>query len=177
MAGLKGGPTQDEVLAIALRKLALRPDDRVLDLGCGTGAVSIAMAATATEVVAIDRRPEAITFARSAAGEAGAANVSFLEAEAGDALPGLGVFDAAFVGGTRGIADLLPLLASRVRRGIVVNAVLVETLHQTIAAMESLGIYREAIHVQCARAVPLAGSVYFRPIDPVYVIVGEGRCS
>ncbi len=177
MAGLKGGPTQDEVLAIALQKLALRPGDRVLDLGCGTGAVAIAAAATAAEVVAIDRRPEAVAHARHAADEAGAANVSFLEAEAGEALPGLGTFDAAFVGGSRGLADLLPILAVRVRRRIVVNAVLIETLHRAIATMESLGIYREAVHVQVARAAPLAGSVYFRPIDPVYVIVGEGRCS
>jgi cobalt-precorrin-6B (C15)-methyltransferase len=177
MVGLKGGPTQDEVLAIALQKLALRPGDRVLDLGCGTGAVAIAAAATATEVVAVDRRPVAIAHARRAADEAGAANISFLEAEASDALPRLGAFDAAFVGGTRDLADVLPRLADHVRRRIVVNAVLVETLHRAIATMETLGIYREAIHVQCARAAPLAGSVYFRPIDPVYVIVGEGRCS
>ncbi len=177
MAGLKGGPTQDEVLAIALQKLALRPGDRVLDLGCGTGAVAVAAAATAAEVVAIDRRPEAIAHARHMADGAGAANVSFLEAEAGDALPRLGAFDAAFVGGTRGLEDFLPHLVDHVRRRIVVNAVLIETLHRAIATMESLGIYREAIHVQVARAAPLAGSVYFRPIDPVYVIVGEGRCS
>lgn len=177
MAGLKGGPTQDEVLAIALQKLALRPGDRVLDLGCGTGAVAIAAATTAGEVVAIDRRPEAVAYARNAAAGAGAGNISFVQAEGGDALPGLGAFDAAFVGGTRGLAELLPVLAERVRRRIVVNAVLVDSLHAAIAAMSALGIYREAVHVQCARAAPLAGSVYFRPIDPVWVIVGEGRCS
>jgi cobalt-precorrin-6B (C15)-methyltransferase len=177
MAGLKGGPTQDEVLAIALQKLALRPGDRVLDLGCGTGTVGIAAAATVSEVVGIDRRQEAIAHARHAAEEAGAENISFLEAEAGDVLPGLGAFDAAFVGGTRGLSALLPHLADHVRRRIVVNAVLIDTLNRAVATMESLGIYREAVHVQVARAAPLAGSIYFRPIDPVYVIVGEGRCS
>lgn len=177
MPGLKGGPTQDEVIAIALQKLALRPGDRVLDLGCGTGAVAIAAAATAAEVVGIDRRPEAIAHARHLAEAAEAANLSFLEGEAGDALPRLGAFDAAFVGGTRGLGDFLPHLADHVRRRIVVNAVLIETLYRAISTMESLGIYREAIHVQVARAAPLAGSVYFRPIDPVYIIVGEGRCS
>jgi len=177
MAGLKGGPTQEEVLAIALQKLELRPGDRVLDLGCGTGRVAIAAAAQAAEVVAIDRRPEAIALASRTAREVGADNISFLEAEAGAVLLGLGSFDAAFVGGSRGLDDLLVVLADRVRRRIVVNAVLVETLHRALVGMQALGIYEEAVHVQCARAVPLAGSVYFRPIDPVYVIVGRGRCS
>jgi cobalt-precorrin-6B (C15)-methyltransferase len=177
MAGLTGGPTQDEVLAIALQKLALRPGDRVLDLGCGTGTVAIAAAGTAAEVVAVDRRHEAIDHARQAASDAGAANIRFLGGEADQALRTLGTFDAAFVGGTRGLAETLPLLADRVRRRIVVNAVLVETLHRAVTTMQSLDIYREAVHVQCSRAAPLAGSVHFRPIDPVYVIVGEGRCS
>jgi cobalt-precorrin-6B (C15)-methyltransferase len=177
MAGLRGGPTQVEVLAISLQKLALRRGDRVLDLGCGTGAVTIATAATAAEVVGIDSRPEAISHARVSAAAAGVQNVTFLEADAAEVLSDLGAFDAAFVGGTRGLVDLLPLLAERVRRRIVVNAVLVETLQRAITGMQSLGIYREAVHVQVARAAPLGGSVYFRPIDPVYIIVGEGRCS
>jgi cobalt-precorrin-6B (C15)-methyltransferase len=177
MPGLKGGPTQEEVLAIAMQKLAIRPGDRVLDLGCGTGRVAIAVAETASEVVAIDRRPEAIALASRNANEAGSENISFLEGEADDLLPGLGTFDAAFVGGTRGLAELLPALVSQVRRRIVVNAVLVDTLHGAVSGLQALGCYEEAVHVLCARAAPLAGSIYFRPIDPVYVIVGRGRCS
>ena len=177
MAGLKGGPTQEEILAVALHKLELRPGDRVLDLGCGTGRVSIAAAAQAKEVVAIDRRPEAIAYASQQAEEANVDNIRFVEGEAVELLPGLGTFDAAFVGGSRGLDSLLNLLANQVRRRIVVNAVLIETLHAALARMNALAIYEEAVHIQCSRAIPLAGSCYFRPIDPVYVIIGRGRCS
>ncbi|HOT94420.1 MAG TPA: precorrin-6Y C5,15-methyltransferase (decarboxylating) subunit CbiT [Methanoregulaceae archaeon] len=177
MARLKGGPTQEEVLAVALQKLELGPDDRVLDLGCGTGSVSIAAAARVAEVVAIDRRPEAIAHAMQRAAEVEAGNIRFVEGEASNLLPALGRFDAAFVGGSRDLDTLLGTLADRVRRRIVVNAVLVETLSTALSRMNSLGIFEEAVHVQCSRAVPLAGSVFFRPIDPVYIIVGRGRCS
>ncbi|HEC57202.1 MAG TPA: cobalt-precorrin-6Y C(15)-methyltransferase, partial [Candidatus Syntrophoarchaeum butanivorans] len=50
---LKGVPTKEEVLAIALSKLALKEDDIVLDIGCGTGNVSVAMSGYVKQVYAI----------------------------------------------------------------------------------------------------------------------------
>jgi len=40
--------------------------------------------------------------------------------------------------------------------------------------MQRLGIFREAVQVQAARSHQLAGSIMFRPVDPVYIIVGSG---
>ena len=62
-----GGPTQDEVMAISLFKMGLRSEDTLLDLGCGTGKVSIAAAGLVQKVYAVDRRPEAISYAKNAA--------------------------------------------------------------------------------------------------------------
>ncbi len=51
---------------------------RVLDVGCGLGAKTVAMAASgAAEVVGVDTDPEKIHWARILAVEAGIANVSF----------------------------------------------------------------------------------------------------
>jgi cobalt-precorrin-6B (C15)-methyltransferase len=57
---LPGGPTQDEIMAVSLLKLGLCPTDTVLEIGCGTGKVSVAMAKRVKKVYALDRRPEAI---------------------------------------------------------------------------------------------------------------------
>ena len=43
---LPGGPTQDEIMAVSLFKLGLLSTDTVLEIGCGTGKVSVAMAKT-----------------------------------------------------------------------------------------------------------------------------------
>jgi cobalt-precorrin-6B (C15)-methyltransferase len=40
--------------------------------------------------------------------------------------------------------------------------------------MQELGIFDEVVQVQIARSHAIAGSIMFRPIDPVYVIVGTG---
>ena len=54
---LAGGPTQGEIMAVSLFKLGLCPADTVLEIGCGTGKVSVALAKLVTQVYALDRRP------------------------------------------------------------------------------------------------------------------------
>ena len=68
---LPGGPTQDEIMAVSLFKLGLRDTDTVLEIGCGTGKVSVAMAKQAKKVYALDRRPEALPVAAETARKAG----------------------------------------------------------------------------------------------------------
>jgi cobalt-precorrin-6B (C15)-methyltransferase len=174
----KAGQTQDEVLAIDLAKLALRPDDRVLDVGCGSGKVAVAMAARVSWVSAVDRNGEAIAYAREQARKAEKGNITFCHQEAVEFLAGPGRFDCAFVGGSGGLAEVLALLADRVDRTIVVNAVLLATLHTAVTEMQRLGIFREALQVQVSRSHPIAGDFMWKPADPVYIIVG-GRppCS
>jgi len=175
--GLKGGPTQDEVMAVSLAKLGLRPGDRLVDVGCGTGKVAIAASAVAERVYAIDRRPEAIAYARAEAAAAGAENIEFFEGDAVEIIPKIDRIDAAFVGGSRRLPEVLNLLAGKVRGRIVVNAVMVGTLQSAIESMQRLGIFSEAVHLQVSRSAGIAGGVMFKPINPVYIIVGGVGCS
>jgi len=171
---LAGGPTQDEIMAVSLFKLGLRNTDTLLEIGCGTGKVSIAAARTAKKVFSIDKRPEAIAIAQDAAAGAGTRNIEFFCTDATDFLMANQLFDCAFVGGTQQLTEVLPILAKKVRRTIVVNAVLVSTLANTVTTMKHLGIFCEVVQVQVARSHEIAGSVMFKPIDPVFVIVGKG---
>lgn len=169
---LPGGPTRDEVMAVTLSKLDLRPGDRFMDIGCGTGKVSIHAARQAGSVWAIDLRSEAIEHARREADLAGVINIEFVEGNAADLIPGLPRPDAAFLGGSRDMDRILPLLAALKVRSIVANAVKVETLTSAISLMEGLGIFREAVLVQVSHASPLGGGHVWKPEHPVAVIVG-----
>jgi len=127
MAGINliGGPTQDEIMAIVLAKLGLKKGDTFVDIGCGTGKISIAASMLANKVFAVDRRSEAITYARSRARESGIENITFFEGEAVNFLTQVDTLDCAFVGGSRQLEDVLDLLAQKVSGTIVVNAVLI----------------------------------------------------
>lgn len=175
---LSGGPTQDEIMAVSLFKLGLCPADSVLEIGCGTGKVSVAMAKLAKSVTALDLRPEAIEVADGTARKAGVSNIEFSCIDALEFLGNDRQFDCAFIGGTKNLAGILPLLARKVRRTIVINAVMVSTLEHAVMTLKDLGIFTEVVQVQVSRSSDIAGSIMFRPIDPVFIIVARGAaCS
>jgi cobalt-precorrin-6B (C15)-methyltransferase len=175
---LAGGPTQDEIMAVSLFKLGLVSTDTVLEIGCGTGKVSAAMAKTVKKVYALDLRPEAVSLAAVTAREARPGTIEFFCTDAMDFLKSDQVFDCAFLGGTKHLEEILPVLAGKVRRTIVINAVLLSTLERAVATLKRLGIFTEVVQVQVSRSHDIAGSIMFKPIDPVYIIVARGAaCS
>lgn len=175
---LAGGPTQDEILAVSLLKLGLNGTDTVLEIGCGTGKVSIAMAKIAQNVISLDKRADAVSVATGNARAAGVRNIDFFCTSASDFLKTSQVWDCAFLGGTSGLEELLPVVAAHVKRTIVINAVLLSTLERAVRVLTGLGLFCEVVQVQVSRSQEIAGSIMFRPIDPVYIIVARGSaCS
>ncbi len=76
-------PVPDQaVYAQKLAKTAgyLKPTDRVLEIGCGTGTTALHHAGRVARVLAADISPRMIEIARGKAVESGAANVEFLVA-------------------------------------------------------------------------------------------------
>lgn len=175
---VSGGPTKPEVLAIALSKLELRPGDTFLDIGCGTASVSIAAAkqcpGAGINIIAIDDRPEAVSAAKENCANSGFGDrIIIIQGEAANVLNDIEKADCAFIGGSRNIEAVLDAVASKVRRTVVVNAVRIETAARIITHMKTLGIFHEALHVQVSKSCELAGETYFKPDNPVYIIVGN----
>lgn len=171
--GLKGGPTQDEVMAVSLFKLRINEGDVMADVGCGTGKISVHASGRCSHVYAIDRRAEAVEYAQREIENAGQVNITLIHEDAVRALDDIDALDCAFIGGSGNIETVLDKLAEKVRGRIVVNAVLLDTVSRTVAKMKELGIFVEVIHLQVSRSYELVGDIMFKPINPVYIIVGE----
>ncbi|PKL64051.1 MAG: cobalt-precorrin-6Y C(15)-methyltransferase [Methanomicrobiales archaeon HGW-Methanomicrobiales-3] len=175
---LAGGPTQDEIMAVSLLKLGLVSTDSVLEIGCGTGKVSVAMAKAAKKLYSLDKRPDAVSLATETARQAGVRNIEFFCTDAREFLRTDATWDCAFLGGTSGLEEILPILAKKVKRTIVINAVMLSTLDRAVTVLQDLGIFCEVVQVQVSRSHEIAGSIMFKPIDPVFVIVARGAaCS
>ena len=174
---LSASPTKPEIIAITIAKLKLRPGDTFCDIGCGTGAVSIAASRFADTIYAIDIREEAIQVAEqnfAAAGMCLLDQVTLIHGEASEAIADLPArIDCAFVGGTKNVESVLKGLCAKVRGRVVANVARIETTARIIGCMKSLGIFEEVIHVQVSKGYDLAGETAFKPANPVYIVVGD----
>jgi ubiquinone/menaquinone biosynthesis C-methylase UbiE len=93
----------EAVVARLTTALDLNVGSRVLDVGCGTGQLTIPLSARVHAALGVDVEPDMLRFARRAALEAGARNVAWLlasdaELDVVSALAGEHVFDAATIG-------------------------------------------------------------------------------
>lgn len=168
-----GTPTQPEVIVVALSKLNIKPADVFLDIGCGSGSVSISAARLAKRVYAIDNREEAIRAAAGNIKECGLTNVQVLKGEASQLLADIEA-DCAFVGGSKNLEQILEILVEKVPR-FVVSAVRMETVFSALEIMKKNNAFKELLHIQLSRGNELAGGTMLKPENPVFLIAG-GSC-
>lgn len=170
----KGTPTQPEMIAVALSKLKLKPDDAFADIGCGSGSVSISAAGLVKQVYAIDNRDDAIRATEENIRESGISNIIVLKGEASSLIAGIDI-DCAFVGGSGNLEAVLEILMRKTGR-IVVSAVRIETVTEALEIMKQNNMFGELIQVQVSRGYELAGGTIFKPENPVFLIVGGNQC-
>ena len=77
------------VIDILVDAFQLNPQDLVVDLGCGTGQLTLPLAEKVRSVVGVDPEPDMLRRARKAAGEANVSNVTWLLGTDAD-LPAVG---------------------------------------------------------------------------------------
>ena len=173
-----GAPmTKMEVRAVTMAAARLRPTDRVLDVGAGTGTLSVeaAMLCHQGEVVSLERDPVALKSVGENVARFGLRNVTLLAGVAPAALSELsdGSFDRVLVGG--GGADLAAILEALpvlLRGGgrVVCNTACLETTAVAAAALRRPPWDDFACsQVSVARGVAAGALLRFESLNPVWV--------
>ena len=167
---LPGTETQPENVHIAMGKLEIRPGMTFLDIGCGSGAVSLAASRFTDKIYGIDRRAEAVEISR-----ARVPGGTFLCGEADGLLGEMPKIDRCFIGGTRGIDAFFPALMERLTPGSVVVADLarIGIASKVASLMKKEGIFEELLQIGISRGYELAGDIALRPVNPIFMVVGR----
>lgn len=169
--------TKREVRAVTLSYARVAHTDRVLDIGAGTGGltVELARACAGGTVVAVERDPAALAVLRTNVEALAPGNVQIVEGSAPQALATLeGTFDAVVVGGHGGeLAAILDAVASLVAPGgqVAINVVGLDAMNAARRGLHAApwaGV--ECAQVSVARAEPLGSDVRLVPLNPVFVI-------
>jgi len=154
-------------------KLNIQPGMVFLDIGCGSGAVSLAASRYTEKVYGIDVRAEAVEASRSKV-----PGGKFFEGEALEVLqilPKLPSIDRCFIGGTQSIESFFSLLMERASPDFVVVADLarIGIAHKVVELMKRQGIFQELLQIHISRGYDLAGDVALRPVNPIFMVVGR----
>jgi cobalt-precorrin-6B (C15)-methyltransferase len=154
------GPTKEEIRVLTISKARLREGAVVVDVGCGTGGLTVEAALQVVpggRVFAFDEDERAVELTKSNVAKFGLQEtVEVAKGKAPDALASLPQVDAVFVGGSHSLREVIQVAHGKLKANgrIVVNAILLETASTALDELKRLR---------------------FRDVDVVQVFVAKGK--
>lgn len=166
--------TKSEIRVLSLAKLKINEDSRILDIGCGTGSVTVeaALQCPRGKVFAIDCKEEAVLLTGRNADKFELKNVTVLQGSAPEDLPE-DHFDRIFIGGGgKDLPDIISYARQHLKEDgiIVVNTILLDSTYHALSALEGCGFRDiECISAGIARGEKLSGWM-MKALNPIYII-------
>lgn len=174
--------TKEEVRAISLAKLDLSEADNFLDVGSGTGSVTVeaALKNKGIRVTSIEKDPVALELTRLNIEKFNLKNVVQIDGLAPLDLELYGLKDkyqAIFLGGTgKNLGEILSWSYEILDKGgrIVSNFILLENAVESYRLMKEIGFKNvELVQVGVSLLEELGGGHYLKPRNPIVIISGE----
>jgi protein-L-isoaspartate(D-aspartate) O-methyltransferase len=106
---------EPKVEARMLQDLHVRPQDKVLEVGAGSGYMAALLAARAQRVITLEINPELARLARANLQRAGIGNAEVREADGANGLASEGPFDVIVLSGS--VAEVPPALLEQLKMG------------------------------------------------------------
>mgnify|MGYP000845574996 CR=1 FL=1 len=173
--------TKEEVRAITISKLRLKNTDLVVDIGAGTGSISIEAALIANEgkVYAVEKNSEGIQLIKENMSIFGMSNIDVVEGVAPEVLTKIGKVDKVVLGGTGGnIIGIFEWVAQNLKPTgrIVVNAITIENLYKSQELMKSSGFENiEVICVSISKGRTVGSLTMIEAQNPIYIISADKK--
>ena len=138
------GPTKEEIRVLTISKARLCEGSIVIDVGCGTGGLTVEAAlqvAPKGKVYAIDEDQAAIELTKANVEKFGVqGNVMVVRGKAPDALLNLPMADAVLIGGSVSLREVLRTSCEKLKENgrIVINAIMLETAYTALDELKKL---------------------------------------
>ncbi len=167
--------TKEEVRALVMSKLRLKEDFSVIDVGCGSGSITVELCLQmpSGKVYAIDIDEKATELTRQNLKKFGV-EAEIILAKAQDILPSLPKVDAVIVGGTWGdTKGVIEASIARLKGGgrILIDTILIETIFAAIATInESNLIDVDITQVTIAKGRKVTTGTMMTARNPIIII-------
>ena len=171
------GPTKEEIRCIVMCKSNVSPDNIVVDIGCGTGGLTLEFARRSHLVYAVDKNLEALdTTEKNLKKHDLDKKVQLIHKDALEALNDIETFDILMIGGSGGD---LPLI---IKEGynklnengkIIVTSVLLETPVEAMKAMKDLHMNIDVVDVSISKGHIMKRGTMMIARNPITIVTGE----
>ena len=172
--------TKEEIRVLALSKARLFTGARFLDIGSGTGSVTVEaglIVGDEGKVYAIEKDDLAYSLTLKNLQKFNVRNVVVIKGEAPDAISEINEqLDSVFIGGgSERIREIITAIDPKLKKGgrVVVDAILLETAVSATNALVELGYKTELIEVIVAKGMKTSKGYAMISRNPVFIIYGE----
>jgi cobalt-precorrin-6B (C15)-methyltransferase len=168
------GPTKEEIRALIISKVRLTDEDVVVDVGCGTGGLTLEFAKRARKVFSIDMNPDAIKTTRCNLEKFGLQNkVDLIEKEGLAALDEIEDFTKLMIGGSGGNLENIietGYLKLPVGGRIIITSIVLETATDAVHMLKELGAEPEVVSLNVSRGTLLDRGVMMKALNPITIV-------
>ena len=166
--------TKEDIRAIAISKLRLKEGYSAIDVGCGSGSITVELCLqTKGKVYAIDFEQKAIDLTKKNLEKFGV-TAEVILGKAQDVLTKLPQVDAVMIGGTWGdTKQVIELAAGRLKKGgrIVIDTILIETMYQALVTINELKLAEVDItQITISKARKVTTGTMMLARNPVMII-------
>ena len=171
------GPTKEEIRVVTISKARLSEGSIVIDVGCGTGGLTVEAAlqvAPKGKVYAIDEDQAAINLTKSNVEKFGVqGNVVISLGNAPEALASLPLADAILIGGSGFLREVLLVAKAKLKlKGrVVINAILLETAYTAVDELKKLGFKDiDVVHISVAKGKQINSGTMMMARNPITIV-------
>jgi cobalt-precorrin-6B (C15)-methyltransferase len=167
--------TKEDVRALVLSKLRLKENSSAIDIGCGSGSITVELCLQTKDnkVYAIDFEEKATELTRKNLLKFGL-KAEVILSKAQDILPLLPQVDAIIIGGTWGnIEQLIRLSIDKLKKGgrLVIDTILIETMYKALTTINEASLDEvDVTQVIIAKARKVTTGTMMLARNPVLII-------
>ena len=171
------GPTKEEIRVVTIAKARLKEGDNVLDVGCGTGGLTVEAAYQVGykgKVFAVDEDEEAIKLTRSNMEKFDVQEiVQVIHGKAPAAILNIPKLDAVLIGGTKNLRVVMQASFEKLKANgrIVINAILLETATTALDEIKKLNMKDiDVTSVSVAKGKDIGSGTMMLARNPITIV-------
>ncbi|UZQ51880.1 precorrin-6Y C5,15-methyltransferase (decarboxylating) subunit CbiT [Clostridium kluyveri] len=169
--------TKEEIRILSIAKMEIKDKDILLDIGAGTGSLSIQMSKCSPlgKVIAVERDKEALEILEKNKKKFEADNLYIVKGEALQVEPDIEkLFDAIFIGGSGGnIGEIIRRYSLKLKKGgkMVMNFITIDNLYKAMEALKALEFETECTQVGISKTKNKGYMLFSN--NSIYILSGK----